>query len=76
MIVSKDITPNKNLYYVGALVIEVLKKQNTNKLDIIEVYKEVNKKENISMSLLLFSFDWLFMIDILNIEDEEIKICL
>lgn len=76
MIVSKDITPDKNIYYIGALVIRILKDLNIDKIDILDVYKELNKKCNISITLLILTLDWLFILDIIYIKNYEVKLCL
>ncbi len=76
MIVSKDITPDKNIYYIGALVIRILKDLNIDKIDILDVYKELNKKYNISITLLILTLDWLFILDIIYIKNYEVKLCL
>lgn len=76
MIVSKDITPDKNIYYIGALVIRIFKDLNIDKIDILDVYKELNKEYDISITLLILTLDWLFILDLICIKNYEIKLCL
>lgn len=62
MIVTKDVNPEKDIYYLGALALEVLKECKSNKVDFFDAYQAINKKEKISISLFSLILDWLFLL--------------
>lgn len=64
MIVSRDINPERDFYYLGAKTIEIL--ANNNSIDFFKVYSELNKSENISINLFVLTLDWLYLIGVIN----------
>ncbi|SKB28853.1 ABC-three component system middle component 6 [Malaciobacter marinus] len=62
MIVSKDINPERDFYYLGAKTIKVLASINDKDIDFFKVYSELNKSENISINLFALTLDWLYLI--------------
>lgn len=76
MIVSKDTTPGKKIYYLGALLIETLTKYPLNSnLDFFDVYSEMNLNKRISINLFAVTLDWLFLLDLIKIENNNIIKC-
>jgi hypothetical protein len=66
MIVSKDINPERDVYYLGAKIIEVIDASEGNKVDFFEVFERVNATEKISINLYALTLDWLFLIGIIT----------
>lgn len=76
MIVNRNITPDRDLYYLGSKVIEVLLSNEENSVDYFELYQVVNKELNISINLFTLVLDWLFILGaIKNAEKGLIKKC-
>ncbi len=61
MIVSKDINPERDVYYLGAKVIEVLSREKNNTIDFFDVFEELNASENVSINLFVLVLDWLYL---------------
>lgn len=74
MITSENTNPRREIYYLGALAIEVLNKHN-GKAELFELFQKVNKKEEIAMNLFLFVLDWLYLTDTIKQERGIIKLC-
>ena len=74
MIVNKDISPTRKIYYLGAIVLEVIAK-NDNSADFFVTYNEVKKSENISMNLFTLTLDWLFIIGAITSNKGNISRC-
>lgn len=74
-IVSKDANPKNSVYFLGAQVIESLKSFEGLEIDFFELFREVNKKQRVSMQLYLLTIDWLFILGIvkINTQGELIK---
>jgi len=62
MIVNKNINPERDLYYLGGKVIEILNSSNKTKFDYFELYNNLNKSHNISINLFSLVLDWLFIL--------------
>lgn len=76
MIVSNDIKPDRDLYYLGGKVIEVLLSYEEKEIDYFELFEDVNKKNEISISLFTFVLDWLFIIGLIkNSNNSLLRIC-
>jgi hypothetical protein len=76
MIVSSDIKPDRDLYFLGSKVIEVLIDSNDKKVDYFELFQKVNSEIEISLNLYTLVLDWLFIIGVIkNAENRLIEKC-
>jgi hypothetical protein len=62
MIVSKDINPIRDTYYLGAKIIEVIENSDVENHDFISIYEVLKYREKISFSLFALTLDWLYII--------------
>lgn len=76
MIVSGDIKPDRDLYFLGSKVIEVLIDYKDKKVDYFELFQRVNSEIEISLNLYTLVLDWLFIIGVIkNAENRLIEKC-
>jgi hypothetical protein len=76
MIINSNITPDRDLYYLGGKVIEVLVSNEEQEVDYFDLFQKVNKELNISLNLYTLVLDWLFIIGVINnAENGLIKKC-
>jgi len=76
MIISKDINPERDFYYLGAKVIEILSMPENESFLLIDVYETFKKVENISLNLFILTLDWLFISGVISeIENGKIIKC-
>ena len=74
MLLPDNIHPENTLYYNGAFVLQAL--QNKNVQNILELYQNVRLKVDISFSLLILCLDWLYLIDVAEINNKgEVVLC-
>lgn len=66
MIVNKNTNPEKDLYYLGGKVIEILDQSNEETFDYFNLYQDLNKQHNISINLYSLVLDWLFIIGVIK----------
>lgn len=66
MIVSKDINPERDFYYLGAKTIEILSNTKSDRMDFFKVYFELSKVEDISINLFILTLDWLYLTNVIN----------
>jgi len=73
MLVDINTNPQRNIYYLGSLVLEALK--DCKIIELFDLYEIINKKEEINMQLFIFVLDWLFMLDTIKQTDGKIELC-
>ncbi len=76
MIVDKNINPERDLYYLGGILIDVLASKKSVHFDYIDLYKTLNQKQEISINLYSLTLDWLFILGVVSKgENGKIKKC-
>jgi hypothetical protein len=75
MIVSKNINPENDIYYLGALVLGELSDFKSKKVDFFELYGRVKEKYSLSASLFGLVLDWLFLLGTVKSEDKYVVKC-
>ena len=66
MIVNKNTNPERDLYYLGGKVIEVLNSFNKNEIDYFDLFLSVNKSNKVSLNLFSLVLDWLFILGVIK----------
>jgi len=74
MIINKDINPEKQVYYIGGLIMNILKDSN-NEIDFFDVLQKINNFESVSLNLYTLSLDWLFLLGVLKQENGRLVKC-
>ena len=75
MIVSKDINPENDIYYLGAQLIAILDSYSINKIDFFDIYSKMKKECKISVNLFSLVLDWLFLLGIVKSENQFVIKC-
>ncbi len=75
MIISKDTNPERELYYLGALVIDVLSNFPTTEVDLLDTFQKLNEKERVSMNLFALALDWLFVLGLVKSNQSNLEKC-
>ena len=76
MIVDKNINPERDLYYLGGILIDVLSHKKDNDIDYMDLYKLFNQKQEITINLYSLTLDWLFILGLIaKGENGKIKKC-
>lgn len=74
MLLPDNIHPENTIYYNGAFVLQSL--QENNEQSLIELYQNVKLKKDISFSILILCLDWLYLIDLANINEKGVvRLC-
>jgi hypothetical protein len=66
MIVSKDINPERDFYYLGAKIIEIISSIEENSVDFFDVFEKLKVSEKVSVNLFTLTLDWLYLIGAIN----------
>ena len=76
MIIDKNINPERDLYYLGGILIDVLQKKDSKEVDYMDLYALINSKQEITINLFSLTLDWLFILKLVTkSENGKIKIC-
>ncbi|WP_346267616.1 ABC-three component system middle component 6 [Prevotella jejuni] len=73
MLLPDNIAPEDSIYYNGAIVLQVVQRER--RISLTNLFCEVNKHKTISFSLFLLCLDWLYLIDSVVIQNEEVILC-
>ncbi len=66
IIQNKNINPERDLYYLGGKVIEVLNSFTKNEIDYFDLFLSVNKSNEVSLNLYSLVLDWLFILGVIK----------
>lgn len=75
MITSNDIRPEKQIYSLGALLLEVLRKAPSDRIELFEAYEEMKLTTGMSISVFVLTLDWLFLLGAVKAEEGAIVKC-
>ncbi len=75
MIISKNTNPERELYYLGALVIDVLSSFSATEVDLLDAFQKLNETEKVSMNLFALTLDWLFVLGLVRSNQNNLEKC-
>jgi len=62
MIISKDIKPERQIYRLGALLLEVLQSTPNRNIELFDIFEHMNSHETVSVNAFILTLDWLFLL--------------
>ena len=74
MIINQDNNPQRQLYYLGAKVLEILNAKGGS-VDFFEVYEQLKIEHNISIRLYVLTVDWLYLLGAIKSDRGLIERC-
>jgi hypothetical protein len=74
MIVTSDISPDKNLYFLGGKILEKLSTEVAT--DSLGIFDSLKADHNISFPLYMYALDWLYTINLIESDENgDITLC-
>lgn len=70
MLLPDNIHPELSIYYNASIILSELEKQNEQKF--LELYLKVKMSNNMSFSIFVLCLDWLYLIQLAEISEEEV----
>ena len=67
MLLPNNVSPDKSLYFLGGIVLEIIKSSKL--INVDELYVEALKRRDISYQLMILTLDWLFAVGAIDIND-------
>jgi len=75
MLLPDSIRPELSIYYIGFLILSVLK-QSSN-ISLIDLYQKVKAEGDVSFSSYILGLDWLYLIGAAELNTEgKIDLCI
>lgn len=75
MLLPDNIHPEDSVYYNGAFVLQAA--QNNPVSDLLDLYQQVKQSKKMSMPVFVLCLDWLFLLDILTLNDQgRVELCI
>ncbi len=62
MLLPDNIHPEHSIYYNGAIVLQLLQKQN--KQNLLDLFQNVKQERNMTFPVFILCLDWLFLLDV------------
>ena len=73
MLLPNNIAPEYSIYYNGAIVLDIVQREH--RISLANLFCEVNKSKSLSFSMFLLCLDWLYLINCVSIQNEEVVLC-
>ena len=70
MLLPDNIHPELSIYYNGSIVLAELNEES--KLQIMDLYQRVKERNGMSFPIFILSLDWLYLIDVAQINSEGV----
>jgi hypothetical protein len=71
MILPRDIKPENSLYFIGAQLLETIKKQNKIDLDLFDLYQNhISSNHKCSFNQYILAIDWLYLLDLVTLNNK------
>lgn len=75
MIIGKDIKPERQIYHLGALLIEVMQSTSNRNIELFDVFERMNSHETVSVNAFILTLDWLFLLGAITNDKGRIVKC-
>jgi len=75
MIIDSNISPSKEIYYLGSVAIELLVTLEDDVIEVFDFFELFKIHEKVTMNLFLLVLDWLFILDLIDNKNGVIKKC-
>lgn len=73
MLLPDNIHPENSIYYNGAIVLQVLQKND--KLEMLELYYRVKEVRYMSFPVFVLCLDWLYLINVAELKRKKVELC-
>ena len=70
MLLPDNVHPEHSIYYNGSIVLAELNEES--KLQIMDLYQRVKERNGMSFPIFILSLDWLYLIDVAQINSEGV----
>jgi len=73
MLLPDNVHPENSIYFNASLVLETL--QEFDKIDMLDLYQNVTKYRKMSFPVYILCLDWLYIINVAELNQGKVKLC-
>ena len=75
MLLPDNIRPDLSIYYIGSLILSVLKENPS--LPLINLFQKLKEKSTISFQSFVLGLDWLYLINAAKVNEQgDVVLCI
>ena len=71
MIILSTDNPKNSIYYLGSILLNLMKKNTKNNFGVFDYFEIMNRTHEVSMNRFLLVLDWLYMLGKINTDSEK-----
>lgn len=75
MILNQDIKPEKQAYYLGSKILSALKDQPSERVDLLNVFEQINQQGKVSYHAFSMAMNWLYLIGAVKLDERILIKC-
>ena len=75
MILSKDTNPERQVYYLGSILLEYLIQSEGSCVEVSDLYDHFVAQTEMSAEAFFLTLDWLFLLETVELDNERIQKC-
>lgn len=72
MIINVEREPDLSLYYLGGIILSILKKVSIIEIDELLTKIRLETKESIHIDFLYYALDWLFLLSLIKLDERKV----
>ncbi len=66
MILNPDTHPERDIYFIGGRILEILDDFDSSEIDILDIFNSLKNSTSVSFNLFILSLDWLFLLGVIR----------
>jgi hypothetical protein len=71
IVIRNDVKPESNIYYLGAMFLDIIKKQKNATINLESMISLVNNTlPSLTINQILYTLDWLYLVDAITLSEE------
>lgn len=76
MILFENEDPRVSIYYLSSIMINILNEYKELKFDVLYKLLEDSVGYTVSIDDVYYSLDWLYLLDLVDVSDDKVILCL
>lgn len=76
MILFENEDPRVSIYYLSSIIINILNEYKELKFDVLYKLLEDSVGYTVSIDDVYYSLDWLYLLDLVDVSDDKVILCL
>lgn len=75
MLLPDNIRPELSIYYIGSLILSILKDNRS--LSLISLFQKLKEKNSVSFQSFVLGLDWLYLINAAEVNEQgDVVLCI